>query len=189
MPALRLIGNSALSFITKASSGYWNLMDPTNGFTAIHSKVVKMLPLQKLEHGFFFESDMLFRLNTIRAVVKELPMQAVYQDEISNLHIARIATTFPAKHLVRFLKRIFYNYYLRGFNPCSIELIVGSGLLIYGTVFGLEHWQRSIVSQVPTPLGTIMVAALSVILGVQMLLAALSFDVGNIPKEPLHPNL
>jgi len=32
MPFLRVVGNSALSFISKISSGYWHRMDPTNGF-------------------------------------------------------------------------------------------------------------------------------------------------------------
>src|SRR5690606_34207967 len=30
MPKLRLMGNAALSFMTKLSSGYWDLFDPTN---------------------------------------------------------------------------------------------------------------------------------------------------------------
>lgn len=32
MPAVRLLGNAGLSFLTKLSSGYWQLFDPTNGF-------------------------------------------------------------------------------------------------------------------------------------------------------------
>ena len=34
MPFLRLVGNLALSFASKLSSGYWKVFDPTNGFTA-----------------------------------------------------------------------------------------------------------------------------------------------------------
>ena len=78
MPLIRLFGNSVLSFVSKLASGYWNVMDPTNGFTAIHASVLKVLPLEKIDERYFFESDMLFRLNTVRAVVKELPMEASY---------------------------------------------------------------------------------------------------------------
>ena len=63
MPALRLFGNAVLSFVNKAVSGYWDVMDPTNGFVAIHAEVLHMLPLEKLEPRYFFESDMLIHLN------------------------------------------------------------------------------------------------------------------------------
>jgi glycosyltransferase involved in cell wall biosynthesis len=49
MPPMRLFGNAVLSFMTKLSSGYWNLFDPTNGYTAIHADVVKHLPLGKIK--------------------------------------------------------------------------------------------------------------------------------------------
>jgi glycosyltransferase involved in cell wall biosynthesis len=41
MPSLRLIGNAGLTLLNKASSGYWNIKDPTNGFTAIHADILK----------------------------------------------------------------------------------------------------------------------------------------------------
>src|SRR3990167_585640 len=63
MPTLRLFGNALLSLITKLSTGYWDLFDPTNGYTAIHAAVAKHLPLEKISQGYFFESDILFRLN------------------------------------------------------------------------------------------------------------------------------
>lgn len=37
MPAMRLFGNAGLSFLAKLSTGYWNIFDPTNGYTAIHA--------------------------------------------------------------------------------------------------------------------------------------------------------
>ena len=69
MPKSRIFGNAMLSFVNKISSGYWNIFDPTNGYTAIHTDVIRMLPLSKISKRYFFESDMLFRLNTIKAVV------------------------------------------------------------------------------------------------------------------------
>jgi glycosyltransferase involved in cell wall biosynthesis len=48
MPRLRLAGNSLLSFANKLSSGYWNVFDANNGFTAIHAEVLRRLPLGKL---------------------------------------------------------------------------------------------------------------------------------------------
>ena len=79
MPPIRLFGNTVLSFMSKLSSGYWDLFDPTNGYTAIHVDVVKHLPLGKISRRYFFETDMLFRLNTLRAVVVDVPMDTCFQ--------------------------------------------------------------------------------------------------------------
>ena len=76
MPRIRLFGNAVLSFMTKMSSGYWDLFDPTNGYTAIHADVAKHLPFEKISKRYFFETDILFRLNTVRAVVVDMPMEA-----------------------------------------------------------------------------------------------------------------
>ena len=62
---------------------------PTNGYTAIHARVLPPLPLEKIAKRYFFETDMLFRLNTMQAVVVDMPMEAVYADEKSNLRISR----------------------------------------------------------------------------------------------------
>ena len=113
MPAARLFGNAILSFVSKASSGYWHVMDPTNGFTAIHASALAALKLDKLSKRYFFELDMLFRLNIIRAVVRDVAMAAQYGDEESNLKIGRVIVKFPALYLRNFCKRFFYSYVLR----------------------------------------------------------------------------
>jgi dolichol-phosphate mannosyltransferase len=185
MPFLRVFGNSMLSFISKASSGYWNIMDPTNGYTAIHATSLRLLPFDKLEQRFFFESDMLFRLNTIRAVVKEIPIASHYGDEVSNLRIRQVLLTFPQKFINRFLKRIFYNYFLRDFGICSLQLIFGLFFLAFGILFGSYAWIVSVSSGVTASSGTIMLAALPLILGFQLLLSSMLLDISNVPKEPL----
>ena len=90
MPAIRVFGNSLLSVFTKISSGYWQIMDPTNGFTAIGRRALSAIPLDKVSDGYFFESDMLFRLNIARAVVTDVPLKALYGDEESNLRIGKV---------------------------------------------------------------------------------------------------
>jgi glycosyltransferase involved in cell wall biosynthesis len=185
MPFLRKLGNSGVSFMNKLSSGYWNIMDPSNGFTAIHYKALAGLPLERIDNRFFFESDMLFRLNTIRAVVAEMPMKAVYGEEKSNLKIHRIVFQFMIKYWHRFAKRIFYNYYLRDFNIGSLELILSLLFLTFGIVFGAYKWSESIITSVPATAGTVLLAGVPVILGFQSLIAFLHFDVANVPQKPL----
>ena len=185
MPPVRLFGNSILSFVNKATSGYWDLMDPTNGFTAIHRVALSRLPLDKLEHRYFFESDMLFRLNTISAVVLDWPMSACYGDEKSSLSIGRVLFSFPRKYLTRIIKRMLYKYFLRGFSMCTVHLVVGLMLFLFGFGFGLTMWVYYGSLGQPAPTGTIMLAVLPFILGFQLLLSAINFDVMDIPRTPL----
>jgi dolichol-phosphate mannosyltransferase len=186
MPKMRLFGNAVLSFMTKLSSGYWDLFDPTNGFTAIHTDVVRHLPFNRISRRYFFETDMLFRLNTLRAVVIDIPMDAKYEDEVSNLKISKVVGEFLFKHIRNFGKRVFYNYYLRGMSLASLELPIALVLLVWGGIFGVSHWIDSLNTDIPTPAGTVMLSALPVIIGVQLLLAFIGHDIASSPRHPFH---
>lgn len=186
MPRMRLLGNAILSFMTKLSSGYWDLFDPTNGYTAIHADVAKYLPFNKISRRYFFETDLLFRLNTLRAVVIDIPMDAKYGDEVSNLKISKIVGEFIIKHVRNFVKRIFYNYYLRDMSLASIELPLGLLLIISGGCFGIYHWMNSLIEGITTTAGTVMLAALPILMGLQLILAFLAYDIASVPRRPLH---
>lgn len=185
MPAARLFGNAALSFMSKLSTGYWKLFDPTNGYTAIDARVAAHLPLERISQRYFFETDMLFRLNTLRAMVVDVPMDAFYGDENSNLHIRQIIGEFLAKHTRNFFKRIFYNYFLRDVSLASLELLAGVILLSFGIIFGLVQWYSAAVTGEATPLGTIMLATLPVLSGLQFLLAFFSYDISSTPASSI----
>lgn len=186
MPKIRLFGNAVLSFMTKISSGYWNLFDPTNGYTAIHANVAKNLPFEKISERYFFESDMLFRLNSLRAVVADIPMDAKYADEVSNLKINKIILDFLTKNVSNFFKRFFYNYYLRDMSLASLELPLGLILFFIGAFSGVANWLESIQSGVPSTSGTVMLSALPIIIGLQLILAFIGYDIYNVPKQPIH---
>lgn len=136
MPMVRRIGNLALSFMAKASAGYWNIFDPTNGYTAIHAAVAARLPMASISKRYFFETDVLFRLNTMRAVVVDVPMDATYGDEVSNLKESKVVIEFAVKHLRNAFKRIAYNYFLRDLSIASFELLAAVMLLGFGMTFG-----------------------------------------------------
>lgn len=185
MPAMRLFGNAVLSFMSKFSTGYWSVFDPTNGYTAIQARVASHLPFDKISRRYFFETDMLFRLNTLRAAVVDVPMDALYGDEESGLKIQKILPEFLLKHTRNLLKRIFYNYYLRDLSLASIELPLGIILASFGIIFGILHWIDSLQSQVPSTAGTVMLAALPLLLGIQLLLAFIGTDIANQPRNPI----
>lgn len=185
MPFIRLAGNAALSFMSKASSGYWSIFDPTNGYTAISRHAVSLLPMKKISNRFFFETDLLFRLGTFGAVVQDVPMQAIYGTEKSNLAINKELLTFVFGHARNLSKRIFYNYFLRGFSVASVELVLSLFLLSFGGVYGVMKWMQSAHTGIFASNGEVMLAALPIIIGVQLLISFIGFDMQNQPKTPL----
>ena len=185
MPSVRVIGNSGLSLINKFTSGYWSIMDPTNGFTALHKNSYRMLEHDNLAKDYFFESDMLYQLGNVHAVVRDIPLPCIYADEESNLNISRVLLMFPGRYLKRMFKRIILRYFIRDFNFASLELMFGSILFFSGISFGAFNWISNFIGNTTTPAGTVMIVGILVIVGFQLLLSALNYDVSHEPSVPL----
>src|SRR2546426_2353540 len=90
MPRHRLLGNVVLSFMTKLASGYWHLFDPQNGYTAIRHDVLSRLPLDRIRKNYQFENDMLIHLSILGVRAKDVPMPAVYGNEVSGMRLRRV---------------------------------------------------------------------------------------------------
>jgi glycosyltransferase involved in cell wall biosynthesis len=184
MPRIRIFGNALLSIWSKVSSGYWTITDPTNGFTAIHRRALEAINLQKLRKSYFFESDMLFRLSIANCVVTDVPMAAIYRDEHSSLKISKVIIEFPWRHTVNFMKRIFYRYYLREWSLGSFELPIGMVLIGFGTWFGISSFVAASSAGLATTPGQVTGSAVALILGVQLLLSFISYDIQSEPRIP-----
>jgi glycosyltransferase involved in cell wall biosynthesis len=177
MPMIRKIGNIALSFISKLSTGYYEIFDPNNGFTAISRDYLSQLPLDEIDNRYFFESDMLFQMKLLGAIVEDVSLPAIYADEHSSLSIWNSFFLFSRKHFKNFVKRIIYTYYLRDFNIASIQLLLGIIFITWGGVLGFFTWFHNMKIRIPSPPGTIVFVAILLIIGLQLLLSFLNFDM------------
>lgn len=182
MPKLRIFGNAVLGFLTKLSSGYYSVFDPTNGYTAIHINTLKEIELEKLHDRYFFESDLLFRLNLSKARVMDIPMRPIYGNEKSSLNELHVIPTFLLGHCRNFYKRIIYNYFLRDFSIGSVFLAMGMLLSIFGVIWSGLHWYRSFKTLLPATTGTVMIGVLAIVLGFQLLLSFIINDISSEPK-------
>lgn len=185
MPLVRRVGNMGLGFLAKVATGYWNLFDPTNGYVAIHADALAQLPLERVDNSYFFETSMLANLYLIGAVVRDVPMPARYRGETSSLSIRRTLLEFPLKLLRTFLRRILLKNLIYDFSMESVYLLAGLPLLLFGLVFGSIKWISYASQGIPAPTGTVMLPTLSVLLGIQFLIAAIEIDIRSTPKEPL----
>ncbi|HUR31762.1 MAG TPA: glycosyltransferase family 2 protein, partial [Saprospiraceae bacterium] len=167
MPVSRRIGNLGLSFLIKAASGYWNIYDPTNGFTAIRNEILKTLDFNKIHKRYFFESSMLIELYHANAVVLDVSMKARYGKEVSGLSATRSLFEFPPKLFIAFIKRIALKYFLFEFNIASVYMLFGVPLFLFGVIYGLINYIKYASSHVPAPTGTVVIPTLLIILGFQ----------------------
>jgi glycosyltransferase involved in cell wall biosynthesis len=181
MPGRRWFGNVVLSFLTKVASGYWHVFDPQCGFLAITVPTLRRLKLEGIARDYFFENDMLIRLNVIDARVVDVDTSSLYGDETSHVKIGRVGWTFPPRLLRGFVWRFVRRHFMNDFGPTGFLAIFGALVTMFGAVFGLYHWALSASTGVPATTGTVMVAVVPLILGIQMLLQALSLEVQSSP--------
>ena len=190
IPKIRLVGNLALSFFCKLSSGFWTIFDPNNGYIAVSSKLIPYLNIEKIDDRYFFESDMLFRLSLISARVLDVPMLPKYEDEKSSLNPLKMSGPFALKHTRNFFKRLAYKYFIRDFSIGSIYLLTSLLLLIFAISFGFYHYTESGNTNTPRSGGTVALFITSMLLGFQFLIAFLTYDIAsNQNNTAIHDKL
>jgi dolichol-phosphate mannosyltransferase len=59
-------------------------------------------------------------------------------------------------------------------------------LFWFGLLFGLSAYNQSIASGVAATTGTLLISVVPLILGFQLLLAFVTYDVAAIPNRPKH---
>lgn len=182
MPLARRIGNLGLSFLIKSATGYWHNFDPTNGFLALKTDVVKKLDFSKLANRYYFETSLLSQLYFEKAAIKDVAMPAIYGEEKSSMKIWQMPFVFGARLTNTFIKRIVKEYFLYDFNIGSVYLLFGFPLFMFGLIFGISEWIYYASINTFAPTGTIMIVTLSIILGFQLILQAIQYDIINAPK-------
>ena len=185
MPILRRAGNMGLSFLTKGAVGYWNCFDPCNGYLAIRGEVLAAVPLDALHRSYFFETSLLSQLYLLGAVIRDIPMPAIYGNEVSHLSITRVLLEFPPKLLSCLLRRLVLKNFLYDFSMESIFLVTGLPLLLLGVLYGGTAWLLNLYHGTAAATGTVVIPAMLIILGFQLILSAVGEDLRAVPKTPL----
>lgn len=185
MPSYRVFGNVVLSFFTKLASGYWNLFDPQNGYTAIRTEVLERVPLERVAKRYSFENDLLIHLNILQVPATDVPIPAVYGDEVSSIRLRKVIPELLNRLTVGYWSRIWYRYVLWSFSP--IALLLFMGLLLFAVGVGISVWVMfQIAGSVVATAATVMLAALPLMIGTQMLISALQLDIQATPSTPTY---
>lgn len=186
MPRHRVFGNIALSFLTKLASGYWNLFDPQNGYTAMRAEVVRRVPLERIAQRYSFENDLLIHLNILQVSAVDVPIPAIYGDEVSSIRLRRVVPELVNRLTVGFWRRIWYRYVLWSFSPIALLLFMGLVFLVFGLAVTVWLLFQVIGSTIATA-ASVMLAALPLMLSTQLLVSALQLDIQATPSKPEYP--
>lgn len=182
MPPARRAGNMAFSVLHKAATGYWRIGDPANGYTAIHARALERIGLDALANCFFFETDMLFRLNLVDAVVADVPLPACYPGSGSSLSLRRVAPRFAVMTASRLVRRLRSKYFTGEWNPGSVRLAAGMAMIASSA--GLAGWRWLAVAK-GAGLGASAAALACLALGLALLAAAGLYDARRTACQPL----
>ena len=181
MPPTRLVGSVLLSFATKAASGYWHLFDPQNGYTAVHREALRRIHLDKVARGYEFENDLLIRLNIAGVRAQDVPVPALYGDEVSGMRLRRVIPAIGWLLLKGFWRRMFLKYVLFSFSPIALLFFTGLGLCLFGSAVGVWVVWESLGPAVAST-GSVLLAVAPLLTGLQMLLSALTLDIQESPR-------
>ncbi len=181
MPWVRTFGNIVLTFMTKMATGYWDLFDPQNGYTAMTRRVSERIDWDSIARDYSFENDVLAALGLLRARVCDVDIPAVYGDEISDIKLSK---TVP--HLLRTLRRAFWRrfwlqYVVRSFSPVALFSLFGVLMLLWALAFGVWVVVQRIGGITPST-ATVMIDVLPLQFGFMLVLAAFVLDIMNAPK-------
>jgi glycosyltransferase involved in cell wall biosynthesis len=177
IPRTRYLGNAALSFMTKIASGYWHVADSQSGYTAVNLETLKLLDLDRIYRRYGFPNDLLVHLNVFNRRVRDYSSRPIYGvGERSGIRLRHVVPKISWLLLKGFFWRMGQKYVIRDFHPLILFYMLGIVLFVGGFLLGLAEVGLRIAGNA-VPSATIVLVALLVISGLQLLLFAMWFDM------------
>lgn len=181
MPRYRIFGNIVLTFLTKLATGYWDIFDPQNGYTAMTAEAQRSIAWDDVARDYSFENDVLAHLGLDGRRVKDVNIPAVYGGEVSGIRLGRVIPDIFRTLRRAFWRRVFTRYVVASFSPVVLFGFFGSAMLLWSFLFGAWVVGQKILGTTPTT-ATVMIVVLPLLMGFELMLAALVIDILNAPK-------
>lgn len=131
MSRWRLLGNVVLSLLTKIASGYWQINDPQDGYTAISGEALEIIDLDSMYEYYGYCNDLLVKLNVHELSVADVPRTAIYEDEESHIRYAEYIPRVSAMLARNFLWRLKRRYLFRDFHPLLVLYSIGCAMVLW----------------------------------------------------------
>ena len=179
MPGIRRWGNSILTLLTKIASGYWDVIDPQNGYTAISKKALEAIELDHIYNGYGCPNDFLIELNIRNMRVMDVEMPPKYGEEKSNIKLGRYSLRLSWLLVKGFFRRLNLKYGGLHFHPLWLFYYGGIFLFISGFLHASYLAYQSFFHEIAVSSGTVVIPILFLIMGYISILFAFFFDMNE----------
>jgi len=186
MSKWRFFGNAMLTFLTKIASGYWSMMDPQNGYTAISRRALESIDFKEMYPRYGYLNDRLVRLNIHGFRIQNIAHPAKYGNEKSTIKYGRYIVRVSNLLLRTFLRRLKMKYVMFSFHPLVFFYLFGSVLSLIGLVGGIVTLWEKLIWGYPVLFVHGTLSVLVFIMGILFLSFAMLYDMQQDPGVKNH---
>jgi len=188
VPTVRLFGNIVLSFLTRFSTGYWNISDAQSGFTAASNELVKVFIKRGIYPRYGVPNDLLVKCSVAGSRVVDVPTRPRYGvGEQSKLKPRRVALPILWILIRGFVQRVFVRYIVKEANPVPIAYLSGFLSFTIGLLWSAILITRSIQGKISSPeaiAASLLFVGGSILITLAVVLDVLfCYIVGNVIKN------
>jgi glycosyltransferase involved in cell wall biosynthesis len=176
MSKWRFVGNTILTTLTKFSSGYWKLMDPQNGYTAISSRALERIDLNRIYPRYGYCNDLLVKLNVFGFRVMDVEMPSRYGREKSKIRYGKYIGKVSWLLFKDFFYRLRTKYIILSFHPLVVFYLFGIVMTFAGIIAVLYTLYFVFIQHGPLFIRGVL-SILIFAIGMQFLSFALLFDI------------
>ncbi|HSX35103.1 MAG TPA: glycosyltransferase family 2 protein [Candidatus Saccharimonadales bacterium] len=182
MPPFRRFGNILITLLTKFSTGYYSIFDALCSFGMMRRRALEQMPLHLIGKRYDFENTQLIAMSIGGVHILDYPVPAKYGEETSTIKLWSTSWHIFSALFVGFWRRMYYKYVVRSFHPVALFLFGGIFMGAIGTLFGLYISYKRLFDGVTPSTATVMLVVVPLILGFQLVLAAITTDIENEKK-------
>ena len=177
MPRYRFFGNAALTILTKFATGYYSLMDPQCGYTAIRNTALRNIPITKMTKGYGYNADILCMLNIQGYKVKDVQVRPVYDREKSKIKLWKYVPKTFWVLIKLFFRRLWQRYVVLDFHPLVLFYLYAFLSIVFAIVPLLIRFFVLYFSLGEAPQTTLIILVFVTITTFQSILFAMWMDM------------
>jgi len=177
MPKHRFFGNTLLTLLTKFASGYYHIMDPQMGYTALNLRIFPYLELTKLIKRYGYPGHLLYILNLSDAKVADVEVKPHYGEEKSGIKLLTFIPKLIYILIKLFFSRVFKKLILENLSPAGISYLFSFLMLFVGVPILSQRAISKYLNSGYIPELTFIALTSSIILFFIFFLFGVMFDV------------
>ncbi len=177
MPRYRFFGNAILTILTKFATGYYSLMDPQCGYTAIKNTALRRIPITEMTTGYGYNADILCMLNIQGFRVTDAQVRPVYDREKSKIKLWKYIPKTSWLLTKLFFRRLYKRYIVIDFHPLVLFYLFAFFNTVFIFIPFLVRFVFMYVKYLELPQTTFIILIFTFLISFQSILFAIWMDM------------